>query len=209
VSKDAADRYRAPKLQQATLRSKEDVSMRIALAGVVAVFASLALTPTRAWAQPPVTHTDAVELTAKIEAIEHDTRLVTLRDKDGEVETLYAGPEIKRFDELKVGDTVTFRYYESTVYKIRKPGEPPAARGPESPTVVPGKGSRPGGTASQQHTVTVTVKAIDPKAPSVTVVTESGLTSSYRVEDKKNIKDLKVGDKVEITYTEAVVINVK
>jgi Cu/Ag efflux protein CusF len=32
---------------------------------------------------------------------------------------------------------------------------------------------------------------------------------SFKVEDQKNLKDVKVGDKVEITYTEAVMISVK
>ena len=53
------------------------------------------------------------------------------------------------------------------------------------------------------------MKAIDAKVPSVTVLTEDGRTVSFKVEDKKNLKDVKVGDKVEITYTEAVMISVK
>ena len=32
---------------------------------------------------------------------------------------------------------------------------------------------------------------------------------SFRVEDRKNLKDVKVGDRVEVTYTEAVAISVK
>jgi Cu/Ag efflux protein CusF len=56
---------------------------------------------------------------------------------------------------------------------------------------------------------TVTVKAIDAKIPSVTVLTEDGRTASFKVEDKKNLEGVKVGDKVEITYTEAVMISVK
>lgn len=62
---------------------------------------------------------------------------------------------------------------------------------------------------AQQATATVTIKAIDPKAPSVTVLTEDGRTVDFRVEDKKNIKDLKAGDKVEITYTQALMVEVK
>jgi Cu/Ag efflux protein CusF len=177
---------------------------------LTAVVASLALMPTVARAQKTVSQSDVVELTATIEAIDHDGRLITLRDKDGEEATVHAGPEVKRFDELKVGDTVTFRYYESIVSRIRKPGEPPAKKSASGdPSVVRGHGARPGATVSQQQTVTVTVKAIDPKVPSVTVVTDKGHTASFKVEDRKNIKDLKVGDQVEITYTEAVLISVK
>jgi hypothetical protein len=134
----------------------------------LAVLAVLAVLPLVARAQKPVTQTDAVELTAKIEAIDKTSRLVILKDEGGEVETIYCGPEVKRFDELKVGDTITLRYYESVAYAIRKPGQPsglPAATGPK---VTRSQGPRPGGTIAQQETATVTVKAIDAKVPSIT-----------------------------------------
>jgi hypothetical protein len=175
----------------------------------LAVLAVLVVLPVIARAQKPVTQTEATELTAKIEAIDKTARLVTLTDKEGGSETIHCGPEVKRFDELKVGDTITLRYYESIAYAIRKPGQPsglPAATGPK---VTRSQGPRPGGTIAQQETATVTLKAIDPKVPSVTVLTEDGRTVSFKVEDKKNLKDVKVGDKVEITYTEAVMISVK
>jgi hypothetical protein len=175
------------------------------------LFASAVLValPLVALAQAPVTKTEAVEITAKIEAIDKTTRLVSLKDQDGEIETIYCGPEVKRFDELKVGDTVTFRYYESVAYEIRKPGQPSSLPAQTGPSVTRGQGARPSGTIAQQETATVTIKAIDAKVPSVTVLTEDGRTMSFKVEDKKNLKDVKVGDKVEVTYTQALMISVK
>jgi Cu/Ag efflux protein CusF len=175
----------------------------------LAVLAVLVALPLVARAQKPVTQTDAVELTAKIEAIDKTTRLVTLKGKEGDTETIKCGPEVKRFDELKVGDTVTFRYYESIAYAIRKPGQPSGLPVQTGPSVTRGQGPKPGGTISEQETATVTVKAVDAKLPSITVLTEDGRTVSFKVEDKKNLKDVKTGDKVEITYTEAVMISVK
>ena len=84
---------------------------------------AFAVLPVTVLAQKPVSESDAIELTAEITAIDHDARLITLEDDTGNVESLYAGPEIKRFSELKVGDKVTFRYYESMVSRIRKPGD--------------------------------------------------------------------------------------
>jgi Cu/Ag efflux protein CusF len=173
---------------------------------VLAVFVAL---PLIARAQQPVTQTEAIELTTKIEAIDKTARLVTLKGEDGELETIKCGPEVKRFDELKVGDTVTFRYYESIAYAIRKPGQPSGLPAETGPTISRGQGPKPGGTVSQQETATVTVKAIDAKVPSVTVLTADGRTVSFKVEDKNNLKDVKVGDKVEVTYTEAVMISVQ
>ena len=105
---------------------------------IPAVLAVLVALPLVALAQKPVTQTDMVELSAKIDAIDQGTRLVTLKDKDGNLKTIYAGPEVKRFDELKVGDTVTFRYYESVAYSIRKPGQPGSAPVSGDPTIARG-----------------------------------------------------------------------
>jgi len=160
-----------------------------------------------ALAQKPVTQSAAVTVTATIVAIDSTNRLITLKTTDGLTDTIVAGPEVKRFSELKVGDVVTFRYYESVVYAIQKPGEkPPAAA---TTGVVRSTGPRPGGTLSEQLTAVVTVQAIDAKIPSVTVKTEDGNVISVKVEDPKNITGLKVGDKVQITYTRALAISVE
>ena len=72
-----------------------------------------------------------------------------------------------------------------------------------------GTGAKPSGTLSTQANATVTVKAIDPKVPSVTVLTDEGKTVSLKIADPKNIEGGKVGDKVDITYTQALRISVK
>jgi Cu/Ag efflux protein CusF len=158
-------------------------------------------------AQRAVTQGDAVEMTAEIVAIDKEARIVTLEDEDGEIEEVACGPEVKRFDELKVGDKVTFRYYESVVSQIRKQGHPAPPSG--GPALVRGTGPKPSGTLSQQTSATVTITEIDAKVPSVTVNTEDGRAMSFKVDDKKNLEGVKVGDKVDITYTSAVMISVK
>ncbi len=123
-------------------------------------------------------------------------------------ETIYAGPDVQRFSELKVGDKVTFKYKESVVYQIQKPGAAPAAAG-EQTGIVRGTGPRPGGTITKQITATVTITAIDMNVPSVTIKKDDGSISSFKVEDKKNLEGVKVGDRVQITYTQALAISVE
>ena len=175
----------------------------------VFLLAVLLAAPVVALAQKPVTQTDSVELTAKIDAIDRTARLVTLTDKDGNSQTIYCGPEVKRFDELKVGDTISFRYYESVAVAIRKPGEPGAKPAASDPKLVRGTGPKPGGTISQQATATVTIKSIDTKVPAVSVVTSDGHTVDFKVADGKTLAGYKAGDKVDITYTQALMISVK
>lgn len=159
-------------------------------------------------AQKPVTKGAAISETFTIDAIDHTKRIVSLRDKDGAIEDIYCGPEVKRFDALKVGDKVTFRYYESVVFQVRKPGTAPESPS-STPAVVRTPGTKPGGTMSEQITATVTVNAIDTKAPSVTVTAADGRKMSFKVENPKNLEGVKVGDKVEITYTQALAISVQ
>jgi hypothetical protein len=158
-------------------------------------------------AQKPVTQGAVVTETFVIDAIDHGARLVTLRDPEGQTETIYCGPGVERFDALKVGDKVTFRYHESLVYQIRKPGSAVSAPSVSS-EMVRTPGDRPGGTISDQIKTTVTVNAVDVKVPSITVTTAEGKKMSFKVENAKNLEGIVPGDKVEITYTVALAISV-
>ena len=150
-----------------------------------------------------------ISKSATIVTIDHTQRTVTLKDAQGNIEDLHAGPEIKRFDELKVGDTVTFSYHAAVVYQILKPGATAAPAQTSGVSTVRGQGAKPSGAVTQQRQATVTVEKIDPAVPSITVKTADGHSMSAKVEDKKNIEGLKVGDKVTVTFTEALMITVE
>ena len=175
---------------------------------LIAVLALAAL-PVAALGQKAVSEGDGVEVTSKIIALDRSARAVTVRIQDGDVTTIFCGPEVQRYDELKVGDTVTFRYYESVVYQIRKPGQPGGEPAGNAPQIVRGTGARPSGTLSRQLTARVVVQAIDPKGRTVTVASQDGQVTSYKVDDKRYLEGLQVGDTAEITYTQALMISVK
>lgn len=172
----------------------------------LASFLCLAIVPISA--QQKVEQSGNISKSATIVAIDHAKRTVTLKDANGNVEDVHAGPEIRRFDELKVGDTVTFSYHAAVVYQILKPG---TTAGPAQGAVsaVRGQGTKPSGAVTQQVQATVTIEAIDPAIPSIKVRTADGHSMSAKVEDKKNIEGVKVGDKVTVTFTEALMITVE
>jgi Cu/Ag efflux protein CusF len=62
---------------------------------------------------------------------------------------------------------------------------------------------------SQTQKATVTIQAIDASVPSVKVQTADGHSLSFKVQDKAKLEGLKVGDKVDVTYTEALMVSVK
>jgi Cu/Ag efflux protein CusF len=61
---------------------------------------------------------------------------------------------------------------------------------------------------AQQVTATVTVEAIDPALPSITVKTDDGSQVTYHVQNKNNLEGVEVGDRIEITFTRALMISV-
>lgn len=155
----------------------------------------------------PIVVEDKVTMKATIEAIDSKNRIVTLKGPKGDVTTLPVDDDVVRFDQMKVGDKVTAEYYESVAYEIQAPGAP-------SPTgdvaaAAPIEGSKPAGAAISMTVTTVTIEAIDPVTPAVTVRTEDGNNLSFRVRHKKNLKNVKVGDTVVITHTKALMIAVE
>ena len=69
-------------------------------------------------------------------------------------------------------------------------------------------GSMPAGAIARQTTVTVVITAIDTKAPSVTFKGPAGKTKTIKVLHPERLQGVKVGDTVQITYTEALAISV-
>jgi hypothetical protein len=173
----------------------------IALTGSVLLLASNTV-----GAQSRTIQGDSVSMTVTVEAIEQSSRIITVKDDKGIYETIQAPPEMKRFSELKVGDRITVRYYENVVVRLKRPGE--AAVDVDSAAITRGEGQRPAGTAATQRTITVSVTAMDPKTSSVTVKGPNGYTYSRRVADKKTFAQLKVGDQLDMTWTDALMISV-
>lgn len=69
-------------------------------------------------------------------------------------------------------------------------------------------GEKPAGVVANQVTVTTTLEAIDPKKAYVILQGPEGNSVKVKVQDPKNLKNVKVGDQVVITYTEAFAISV-
>ena len=69
--------------------------------------------------------------------------------------------------------------------------------------------ARLAGTASRQRTITATIAAIDQAVPSITFTGPNGWKYSSRVEDKKALEKVKVGDRLDITWTEALILSVE
>jgi hypothetical protein len=160
------------------------------------------------FAQKSISEGVTTQVSATIESIDYKQRKVVLRTEEGQTEEVLAGPDLKRFDELKVGDRVNFQYTEILAYDLRKAGEPSMAGAAAGVSRNPG--DKPSGTFYQTETATVTVLAVDPKLPSITVKAKDGKESTHLVkeENRKALDNVKPGDRIDVTYTEKLTITV-
>jgi hypothetical protein len=180
--------------------------MKRFVVGIIAV-AVLVSMASMAMAQARTITAEMRSETGTIEAIEVSTRTVTLRKPDGTLVSTVAGPDIKRFAELKVGDTVSAKYYENVVIRLKRPGEPDVDTGTKGTTGA--ESVLPGGTRAKQRTITATITAIDMNMPSATFTGPNGWKYTSKVQDKEALAKVKVGDKVDIVWTEAVLVSVE
>ena len=150
---------------------------------------------------------ERVTKTGTVEAIDHKARVLSLRNEKGEIVTADVPAAAQRFDAVKVGDKVTVTYYDNVTVRLKQPGEKPVntLEGALTPTA----GDKPAGTLAAQRTMTAKVEAIDEKVPSITFTGPNGWKYSRRVLDKKALKQVKVGDQVDFTWTEAIQLTVE
>jgi Cu/Ag efflux protein CusF len=159
-------------------------------------------------AAEPVTKVNMLKMTATIQAIDSATRTVTLRDEMGNEDEYVVSTDMQRFNELKVGQKVDITYYESLVLQVLKPGEQGLTAASET-ALKRAKGNLPAATLASQDRRTVTVKSIDPSVPSVTVTTEDGRSVTRKIEDKSLLDRIKPGDRIDITFTRALITSVR
>jgi hypothetical protein len=145
-------------------------------------------------------------VTVSVESIERASREITVKKPDGTYDVFYVPNEVKRVDTLKLGDKIVAQYYENLFLRLQTPGEKPVDADSNNVTRT---ADRNAATASHQRTITATITKIDPKAPSITFSGPNGWTYSTRVEDTKALAKVKVGDKVDITWTEAAVVSIE
>jgi len=71
--------------------------------------------------EPGAQKVTVVESSARVEEIDYETRMITLSGTDGRRVTIEAGPEIKRFNEIKQGDMITMQIVKQTIIRVESP----------------------------------------------------------------------------------------
>ncbi len=161
--------------------------------------------------RPPKEKLSLITTQGKVTEINKETRKVTLMGPQGELVSVTASDAVVRFDEIAVGDVVTFDYYTYMKAEFRQP----TAEELEEPLVVLVEGGRapdstdPAGIVGAEVKAVVTIEILNRPYMQVTVKGPRGNYTTLPMEDAELITQLHIGQVVILTYTEAMVVSLE
>jgi hypothetical protein len=151
---------------------------------------------------------DAVTSTATVQSINPADRSVVLLHPDGSLTTYECGPEVRNFDQIKVGDQVKATVAESVALGLMKGGTVPIGSGTSSAMVRAPLGAKPGGKIVDTVGFTAKVMSVDVQNRKVTLQTVDGQNQTVKVSPDINLANVKPGDDVGVRVTRAFAISV-
>ncbi|HYN59583.1 MAG TPA: hypothetical protein VET87_08520 [Rubrivivax sp.] len=150
-----------------------------------------------------------VKVTATVVAIDTGTRTLTLKGAKGQVVDVIVPPEAKKFDQIRVGDTVTAEYARALTLELKPAGSGIRSSSSQAASAPAPAGAVAGGAVGKQVVIMANVTAVNTKEKFVTLRGPKGNSVDLHVPDPAQLKLVKVGDQVEAVYTEAVAITVE
>ncbi len=158
-----------------------------------------------------VSEENVTKATATVESVDHDTRSLVLRTADGTDTLIVAGPEVRNFEQIQPGDTVTATYKEALLAEVLPKGS--AAAGEPRTTISKSRsepGEMPAASLTSSVSTDVVIQSVDRSFDTVTFKRPDGIVRTVAVESPKAtqfLRTLKAGDEVRVTYTEATAIS--
>jgi hypothetical protein len=151
----------------------------------------------------------AIGIDATVVAINLETRELTYKRDDGAVRTIVVSEEVKNLPQVKVGDLIKLRYHDAVSIRLDKSSGGKAEFKESSGISRNVPGSKPGGYAGRETTISATVDKINALDSVVTLKGPKGGLLDVVLEDPSIIGKLNIGDLVVVKYTEALAISVE
>ena len=150
---------------------------------------------------------DAIELQGTVTALDKNTRAVTIQGATGRVMTVTAGPQIKNFNKIKVGDLVTLSYVAALGLELKKGGGRLRESIESEQTARAKPGDKPSGSMNRTVKVIADVTAVDAGAGTITLRGPQRSVDLV-VKDRELLTDVRVGDQIFATYEELTVLSI-
>jgi len=162
----------------------------------------------------PLVMQEVEEIEATVTAIDVATRMVVLRGPAGNEITIQVDPEVRNLAQVNVGDKLKITYTQAFVASMADP----AAASSEDTAVIgigaerAAEGEMPGGTVGGMIAATVEIISVGEGGATLTFRGPAGELRSIdilREEAREFASKLRPGDLVDMTYAEAVAVEVE
>ena len=176
-------------------------------------FAILAVTVSGCATNPePLEISDVEVIEATVTAVDLERRVVTLRGPEGNSLNIHVQPQVRNLAQVSAGDKLRVSYTRALIASMTEPGQASsevpvvaaAARAPE--------GGMPGVAAGAVISATVEIISVGADGTTLTFRGPAGELRSIEVEREVSrtfVRKLKPGDEVDMTYSEAVAVEVE
>ena len=144
------------------------------------------------------------EAVVTVTKVDKAARTVQFRGPRGNLGTLNVPKESQNFDQVKVGQQYKMKYVEAVAVDIRKGGAPAAAAA-QDVTLNP-KGAKPGGMVVRTVQLAGVIDAIDYTERYMAVRGPKGNVVPLKVSNDINMEPLAAGDRITVTHTSALAI---
>ena len=151
---------------------------------------------------------DVSKISATVVSVDQATRVVVLKGPEGNTVRFVAGDEVKNLAQVQAGDVVTLEYAQALAVSLKKTSSQIRERVVTEASQRAAPGQKPGGVVMRDVRIIATVQAIDTAKSTVTLRGPEH-TVTLKVKDPAVLKGVKVGENVEVEYTEAAVLKVE
>ena len=148
-------------------------------------------------------------ITATVVNVDQANRQVTLRGPEGNTETVHVGDEVRNLPQVRKGDQVVVKYYESLALQLNKKGVAKRGEAAAEGAVLAPIGAKPAGAVGDAITITALVTKVDRAKSTVSLKGPKGRTAVVHVKEPRYLENVKKGDTLDVTYTEALAIAVE
>jgi hypothetical protein len=147
-------------------------------------------------------------IAATVEKIDVDKRKATLLLDDGKKKTVKVDKSIPNLNRVKPGDHVNITYAEDIIIVVGHSNESPGASGGGLVSIAP-KGAKPGQFVVGTSSLSAKVVSVDAEKHRVVLEDPDGKNRTVKLGKKvTNLDELKPGETIEMTITDALAIDV-
>ena len=158
---------------------------------------------------PSFTIAESKTTREKVVGIGYETRMITLKDEEGNIRTIQVGRDVSNLERVKTGDEVTVEVHQTASVEVQPGPGDTMNIGFESQTNAP-PGAKPSGTRIIEGKLKTRVESIDYDTRMITFKNRKGVLTTYKVgPEAKRFNEIRKGDMLVAEYYQTLTLSVK